>query len=421
VSPALAAGDTLAAARALLVALGIGLLIGLERERQKGEGPSRGSAGIRTFGLAALLGALSSLLPHPAAFAIAAVFLAAITALGYQRTRTVDPGITSEVALFVTFLLGALAVGQPLLASALAVIVASLLAARGALHRFVRQILTEAEVHDGLVFAAAALVILPLLPNRSLGPFGALNPQVLWRLVVLVLAIGGIGHVALRTVGTRYGLPIAGFAAGFVSSTATIGTMGARARREPELCNAALAGALLSTVATVLQLVVVLWATSPAVVRLLAGPLALAGAVALLFGSLAARRNSRGEGTPPADAGRAFDLRAALVFALTVSAILILSAGMSAWLGTRGLFLAAAFAGFADTHAAAISAASLVASGHVPPGVAILPILAGLTTNTVSKIVVAWTTGGAKFGLRITPGLVLVALAAWVGWAIFLR
>jgi uncharacterized membrane protein (DUF4010 family) len=404
------------------VALAIGLLIGLERERRKGRGPGRGPAGIRTFGLAALVGGLSALLPGVAVFVVAGAFIAALAVASYLRSRTADPGLTTEVALVATFLLGGLALRDPALASGVGVVVTVLLASRGWLHRFVRSVLTEDELHDGLVLAAAALVILPLAPDRGFGPLGALNPWKIWLLVVLVMAISGAGHVAVRVLGARAGLPLAGFAGGFVSSTATIGTMGARARKRPALGRAAAAGAVLSTVATVVQLVVVLAATNPAVLRAMTLPLVLAGAAAVAFGAAVAFRvarpsHGRGQGEEEEEAkSHAFDLRAALLFAAIVSVILFVSAQVTVWLGKAGTLGAAALAGFADAHAAAIAVASLAAAGSLAPTEAVLPILAAFTTNTVSKAVVAVTTGDRRFALTTLPGLALVVAGAWAGW-----
>ena len=117
---------------------------------------------------------------------------------------------------------------QPALAAGLAVTVAVLLAARSRLHRFVRSVLTEDELQDALIFAGATLVVLPLVPDRPMGPYGALNPHSIWILVILVMAISAAGYIAVRMLGARFGLPIAGLASGFISSTATIGAMGAR-------------------------------------------------------------------------------------------------------------------------------------------------------------------------------------------------
>jgi len=406
----------------LAVALGIGLLVGLERERRKDESPDVSAAGIRTFALVALLGGLSAMLPGIVVFAVAAAFVGGLAAVSYARSAQRDPGLTSEVALLTAFLLGGLALRDPALAAGIAVIVTALLAARGALHRFVRRVLTERELHDGLVLAAAALVILPLTPDRGFGPYDAFNPRTVWRLVVLVLAISALGYIAIRALGARAGLPLAGFAGGFVSSTATIGSLAARARSTPASRDEAAAGAVLSTVATIVQLGVVLGVMNVATLRVLALPLAAAALVALgygaslAFGTARVRRRPPGPHDDEGSGGRAFDLRAALVFAAMVSVILLLTALLTARIGTGGLLLAAGFAGFADAHAAATSAASLVSAGRIEAPWGGYAVLIGLTTNTVSKIVVAVVAGTRRFALATVPGLALVTAAAWMGW-----
>jgi uncharacterized membrane protein (DUF4010 family) len=399
----------------LVVALGIGLLIGAERERRKGEGPARSPAGIRTFAVASLAGAVSFMVGSGISLAVVASGVIALVAIAYWRGHNDDPGLTTEIALVLTVLLGGLSAQQPALAGAIAVIVAALLAWRTRLHRFVRSVLTERELNDILIFAGATFVVLPLVPNRPMGPYGALNPHSIWILVVLVMAISGAGYVAVRLLGTRFGLPIAGLASGFVSSTATIAAMGARARTSPEITAAAVAGAVLSTVATIAQLAVVLGATSWPTLRMLSISLAGAGAAAVIYGAvftvIALRRTADDE----AARGRAFNLGTALLFGLTLSCIVIASAMLQDWFGENGIILAAALAGFADTHSAAIAVASLVATGKLSAADAALPILAGLSTNTISKLVLAGTSGGSAFAVRVIPGLILVVLAAWTG------
>jgi uncharacterized membrane protein (DUF4010 family) len=136
-----------------------------------------------------------------------------------------------------------------------------LLAARTRLHRFVQDVLTEQELQDALLFAAAALVILPLTPDHPIGPLSVLNLRTLWKLVVTVMSISALGYIAMRALGPRFGLPLTGLASGFISSAATIGSMGARAAKEPKLRRAAAAGAVLSTVSTILQMAVILVVT----------------------------------------------------------------------------------------------------------------------------------------------------------------
>jgi len=398
-----------------VTALGIGLMIGAERERRKGGGPSRAPAGIRTFTAASLAGAISFLVGGAIMLAVTVAGVAVLTAVAYFRSRGDDPGLTTEIALILTALLGGLAMQQPALAAGVAVGLAVLLAVRTPLHHFVRSVLTEDEVRDALIFAGATLVVLPLLPNQAMGPYGALNPRSIWIVVILVMAISAAGYILVRAFGARFGLPIAGLASGFISSTATIGAMGARARKNPEVISAAVAGAALSTVATIIQMGLVLTATSTATLRTLAMPLIFAGIAATAYGAAFTVLALRERDVPDPQPGKAFSLPAALGFALILSAILLASAALREWFGETGAVVAASVAGFVDTHSAAIAIASLVASGKMSAVDAAFPILAGLSTNTISKIVFAWSGGGGSFALRLIPGLILVAGAAWAG------
>lgn len=397
------------------MALGIGLLIGAERERRKGEGPSRSPAGIRTFTVASFAGAISFIVGGEVLFAIATAGIILLTGVGYWRGQQDDPGLTTEIALIVTTLLGGLSMQNPALAAGLAVTVACVLAARLPLHRFVRFAITEDELKDALIFAGATLVVLPLLPDRPMGPYGALNPHSIWVLVILVMAIGAAGHLAVRILGLQVGLPIAGLASGFISSTATIAAMGARAAKTTDVLTAAVAAAVLSTIATIVQMALVLGVTSIPTLRMLSIPLIFAGLAAVVYGGASMARALRSKTESETQSGRAFSLTTALIFALTLSGVLVASAALREWFGEAGVILAAALAGLIDTHSAAISVASLVASEKMSAVDAVFPILAGLSTNTASKMIVAGISGGRSFALRVIPGLVIVVLAAWAG------
>ena len=397
----------------LASALAIGLLIGAERERRKGEGPQRSAAGIRTFALASLLGGVSVVLGGNPLLAVAVFVIAAFCVAAYMRTREQDPGLTSETALVLAVLLGGLAQQQTATASALAVVVTVLLAVRERLHQFVGKVISEEELTDALIFAAATLVVLPLMPDRYMGPFGAINPRTIWKIVILMMSISAGGYVAVRLLGPRFGLPIAGLASGFVSSTATIGAMGALALQEPALARPAVAGAVLSTVATILQMTAVLAATSRSTLYQMRFPLIAAGIAALAYGALLTFRSVRQEAAPPTQKGRAFSLKSAVLFAGLIATMLVLSAALNAWLGKAGVLAAATVAGFADTHSAAVSVASLVAAGKFAAWEAVLPILAGLTTNTITKAIIAISGGGRRYAMQIIPGLVIVIGTAW--------
>src|SRR5690606_23374338 len=135
-------------------------------------------------------------------------------ALSYLRTSQTDTGITAEIALLCSVLLGGLAMREPGAAGMLAVLIAILIQAKSRLHHFSREVISNREIADGLVLLAFALIVLPLLPDEPIGPYGALNLATVWKLVVLVMAVGALGHVALRLIGSRWGLLLSGFFSG---------------------------------------------------------------------------------------------------------------------------------------------------------------------------------------------------------------
>jgi uncharacterized membrane protein (DUF4010 family) len=399
------------------IALGIGLLIGAERERRKGIGPTRSAMGIRTFSTTSLLGAVSLMLGGSILLAVMGLAIVGLAMMAYRLSHEQDPGLTTEVALLLTLLLGGLAMREPALASGLAVILTILLTTRSFLHLFVNTILNKTELNDALILATAALVLLPLAPDQYLGPFNALNPRTIWKIVILIMSISAAGYVSLRVMGPRIGLPFTGLISGFVSSAATISSMGARAAQNQTLLWGTVAGAVLSTVATIIQMTVVLGATNQATLLALWLPLVCAGITAVAYGALFTIIALRQKATSAVNLGQPFSLKTALLFAATVSVVMLLAAALQQWLGKEGVIVAAAIAGFADTHSAAVAVASLVAAGKLSVSEAVLPILASLTTNTITKIILAVLSGNWRFISAVIPGLVLVILAAWVGAA----
>jgi uncharacterized membrane protein (DUF4010 family) len=401
------------------VAFAVGLLIGIERERNKGEGPGRAAAGVRTFILVALAGAIAQQVGG-VGIAIGGAFVALAALAGYRRSRSEDPGLTTEVAMLTTFLLGVLAMIALPLAAGLGVVVAVVLASKSTLHRFIRDTLTEQELHDALLLAAAAVVVLPLLPDRAIDPWNAINPHTLWLLVVLVMAINAGGYVALRLLGPGAGLALAGFVGGFVSSTATIAAMGDRARAAPQWLVQCAAAALFSNVATILMLAVVIGALSPPLLRQLAWPLAFSGSAAVLAAAaMRWRRRAGAVDDRPVAPGRPFEPRHALMFAAIVGAILLFSAGVHRWLGDTGVVIAAGVSGLADLHAAAASVAQLAKRGALAMPDAGLPVFVALVANSCSKLLMAWLRGGRAFLLRLLPGVMLIVAAFALGlwWA----
>ena len=394
----------------LAVALGIGLLIGIERERNKGP---REIAGLRTFMLTSLTGAMAFALGGQIALVALACVVGLLAAIGYQQTHKRDPGLTTEVAMVTTFLLGAWSMIDPVLAAGLGVVVAILLAARTRLHRWVREVLSDQEVHDGLVLAAAALVILPLTPEGPIDPWGIILPRNLWALAVLFMSVQAIGYIALRALGPGIGLALAGMLSGFVSSAATIAAMGARAKAQPDLRGGAVAGAALSSVATVVQLTFVLAVVNPATLRALSLPLLAAGLGALSYGAFFTFRHAR-EHAIRELAGRPFDPKIAVLFTCVLGAAMVVAAFLTGRFGDVGLIAAATATGLADAHAAAASAASVAASGAVGTKLAAYAVLAGFSSNTFTKCMAALAAGERMYAAAVIPGLLLMLVLAWV-------
>lgn len=400
----------------LLVALGVGLLVGVERERRKGEGPGRRAAGLRTFTVVALAGAVAQMVsPWLAAVTLAGVV--GLAALAYARGPADDPGLTTELALVATALIGMLALSHAELAAACGVILAGLLAARQWLHRFATQWLSEAELHDGLLLSALALVLLPLLPTEPLPWLGQMSPQRVLLLAVVILIMQGGSHLAQRLLGARAGLPLSGLLGGFVSSTATVSAMGALARAGRAPLRLAWSAAILSTAATWLQLMVLASVVSPRLMSVL-WPLTAVGALSpLLLGALAWRAGGHGGGGEHVAARAVLRLREAmLVTALLVGAAVLVTLARDH--GAGGLMLVTGIAAMADAHAPVASLMAVAGAGELSDALLRMGILVAISVNSVTRTVVALVSGGARFGAGVGAALALNLAIAWAWWGL---
>lgn len=398
-----------ATARGLAVALGCGLLIGLERERRKGRGPDREVAGLRSFAVAALAGALAALLASDWLVAGGLIGVALLVAAARGRQSSRDPGLTTELALLATYLIGALALSQALWAGIAALVLTALLALRARLHHFAHRVLREEELHDGLLLAALALLVMPLLPATGLSGLGGISPRQLGGLVLLLLALQALGHVALRLLGSRTGLLASGLFAGLVSSTATVASFGGQARARPEATRSLAAAAVMSTAATWLQTLLMLGPIAPGLLRDWL-PVAAAGLViAMLCAWWLMPRDAAPSAGPTR---RPLRPREALVLAVLLSAV---SAGVSVaqqQLGDRGVLGGALLAGLADAHAALPSLAALAAAEQITPAVLASALLLALGANSLTRSLVALGAGGRRYGGLIAGALALQLLVA---------
>ncbi|MBU6249309.1 MAG: DUF4010 domain-containing protein, partial [Xanthomonadaceae bacterium] len=244
----------------------------------------------------------------------------------------------------------------------------------------------------------------------------AIEPRTIWIIVILVMAIGAGAHVLLRWLGSALALPLAGLLSGFVSSAATIGVMGARARSQPDQRARAVAAAVLSTVATFVQMSAVLAVADIHVLQQLAVPLLCGGVAAALVGVLVLWRTRDANDGRSVEAGTAaFSLKGALLLGATIAVVQLVAAALRAWLGEGGLLLAAGVAGLVDTHAPAVGFATLSAQGSIAPAQAVVPVLVALTANTATKAAVAVASGGRAFARPVIGGLLVVLAATWAG------
>jgi uncharacterized membrane protein (DUF4010 family) len=402
-----------AAAVALAVALGCGLLIGVERERRKGSGPGRALAGVRTFALVSLLGAVAMLVGAAWLTLVGAAFVAALAVAAAWRDRSGDPGVTTEIALLLAYLIGALCTANPLLAAALAVTVTALLAGRERMHHFARQWLQPAELRDGIVLGALALIAVPLMPDRPLwGP--VLNPRTIVTLLVVLLAIQALAHLCRRLLRARQALMLSALASGFVSSTATIATLGADVRRGQAAAWQAAGAALLSCVATLLQLLAVAAAVQPAWLAVLWLPALAGAALAFLWGAwmvrgAAARRLTTPDGS--VDTQRMFSLRSAALVAALLTGVQAGVYALTLWLGNGGLLAATWLAALVDLHSAAAAVLAQAPAATAPTRIALMVALA---VHALTNCVTAWLSGGRAYAGALAPGL-LVHTALAVG------
>ncbi|GIZ53281.1 MgtC/SapB family protein [Noviherbaspirillum aridicola] len=390
----------------LVTALGLGLLIGVVRERRH---PAR--PGVRSHALAAVLGYVCWRL-GPAPFVVALLTTGVFALVSYIRADAEDRGIAGELALVLTLVLAALAHQSPPLAAALGVLTAILLYAKQGLRWFSRELISEQEMRDALMLAAAALVVAPLLPGEAIDPWGVLNPTTLWRIVVLMMAVGMLGHVARRAVGARAGLPVAGFFSGFASSTATVASLGRLAREKPALTGLAAAAALLANLASLLLLAAVIGAASPALLDALIWPLVAAGTGLVAVALLLLRRDPQHQDLGDASAARAFQLVHALSLAAAIAAVSLLSAWLGELFGRAGVLVAAICVALVELQAAAVSVAQLGVAGGIPAETAQWGIVGVLAASAAAKGVLAFFAGGRRFGALVAAGLAAMGAGA---------
>ena len=424
--------DTLTTLQHLALALSIGLLIGTERgwhSRHAHHGQR--VAGLRTFGLIALSGGLAGVLAATLGAVFAALGLigfAALVVVSYwldNRAPTpdghLDRGITTEVAMLTTFLLGLCAtLGEPLLAAISAVVITALLGFKPVLHGWVQK-LTPEEITASIKFLLISVVLLPLLPNQGFGPWQAFNPYLAWWMVVLVSGLSFAGYIAIKLVGERHGIMLGSLLGGLVSSTATTLNLAQHARAQRFAPALLAAGVLAASSIMFIRVAMEAGLVNPALLPSLLPPLVIMCLVHL-GGAFWLWRQSR----QPADSTLAangaalsnpFELGSALKFGLLLSAILVLSIAVREWFGDTGLYVLALLSGLADVDALTLSTARMSLDTLVAD-TARNAILIATFTNTAVKLLLAYTIGGLALGLRVGAVVLAAILLATLSLAL---
>lgn len=403
------------------LALAIGLLVGLERGWRERDAPDRSrTAGIRTFGISGLLGGifavLAGALGSNAVLIAGFISFAAIFAWYKARESAHDEdfSVTGVIAGLSVFALGALAVaGDFRVAAAGGAALAAILASREVLHGLLRR-LTWIELRSALILAVMTAIVLPLLPNRTIDPWGGLNPWEIWFFTVLVAAISFLGYVAVRVLGEARGLLVSVLAGAIVSSTAVtlaLARMAKDSSRWASLSGAASLAAMVSILRVSLVVIIV----EPRVLPVIIAP---ALAAALCFGACGALfmfRDGQELGNSPTR--NPFEIAPLLLFALLFAVVATASAALADVSGAGGLLATSAISGAFDVDVAVLSALRLVRE-MVPAQTAGLAVLVALATNALMRTVLAMMAGPPRFSFALACFTLLALSLGYAAYAL---
>ena len=381
---------------AATAALGCGLLIGLERERSKQRENQHSFAGIRSFAICSLLGAICFSFGFLIGL-IGALIVGGISIISISK-QVEDPGVTTELAFILTYFIGGLCLWHISYAAGLTVVLTFLLMTKHSMHGVAIKWITEREFKDGIFLLALLLIALPLTPNRALWG-SVLNPYIILKLLTLVLAIQALAHIAKRLLSSRHAMFLSALASGFVSSTATIASLGIEVRHGRADAKANAGAALISCVATLMQLLIIVAGVSFTWLKILLLPSIIAIIILIIPGIWLMRKTRSEEKIKLTDTPM-FSLKEAGIIVATLTIIQILVYGLSLWLGDAGLIAGTILTSIFEMHAAM---AAVVMQGNPTNHILLLALLLGLATHAISKSINAAITGGFQYALAFVP------------------
>ena len=401
-------------------ALGLGLLLGLERERKRDAELLFG--GVRTFALIALLGALGAFMERELdqGWLILAAFVAlsALVIVSYATTAVRgEVGITTEVTALLAFMVGALCGWEQVAVASVATVVCLLLLTlKDFLHGLARRV-ELADVQATLQFAVISVIILPLLPDQNFGPppIDVINPYKIWLMVVLIAGLNFLGYVLVKVLGNEHGFIVTGILGGLVSSTAVTLSFSQRSRREPAMSNAFVLAIVVAWTIMFVRVVVVVGLVNRALAASLAlalGCMALAG---LLVSLLLWRRGRTAETGVVAAGANPFELGEAIKFGVLFGIVTVVAKTAEAYLGATGLYLAGAVAGLTDVDAISLSMANLATASPQSVKIAAYTIVIAVISNTLVKTGMAVFMGAPALRRTIIVVTLLLFAAAGAG------
>ena len=404
----------------LATAFGLGLLVGLQREKAESA-----LAGIRTFPLISLMGAMTGLVAqHFGGWILASGFITlAIVILSAKFAlfkSNQDLGITTEVAALLMYIVGAyLTFGDATIAIVVGALTAVLLQMKDVLHDFVRK-MGERDILAIMRFVAIALVILPILPNQNYGPFHVLNPYDIWRMVVLIVAISLMGYAAYKVFKDKAGTLLAGILGGLISSTATTVSYARNTKTLPETSSLAALAIMLASTVSVIRVTLAFMVVSPSATSVIAPPLLTLFAImvvicVVLYFSRSGETHTMPEPDNPAE------LTSAIVFGLLYGGIIFAVAAAKEMFGQQSLYLIAMISGLTDVDAITLSTGRLVEGQRLEAHTGWQLVMIAIMANLVFKWAAVAVLGNKALLKKLTVifgAAFMVGLGILAGWAV---
>ena len=410
------APELAAPVQAFATALGIGLLVGLERERRPDS-----AAGLRTFALVSMLGCLFALLGEKAGgpwMLIAGLLVIAGTMVASNfssRQEEQYRGFTTEAAIVATYALGAAVwFGYATLAVMLAITMTVLLYFKAELRK-ISQRLTPKDINSVLQFGVVSLVVLPILPNVDFGPYDAINARQTWWMVVLISGLALGGYMALRIVGARHGAAMLGIFGGLASSTATTMMFSRHASAHQDLVRMASIVILIANIMVMIRLAVVAGVVAPDLIRPIATVFACGIVPGLALTLHGWKLLKAGGELPMPNVKNPTELKTAVSFGLLYAVVLLASAWLQDIAGNRGLYIVALASGVTDADASVLSSLRMFNLERIHESEAVIAVTLAVMANLLFKIGLVVSIGGGNLARHALPGLVAIGAGMGVG------